>query len=360
MLRLWAEGAIDFVGGFKFGFEVFAGEAGAEVVDRLGEAVEGVGNVFAVGEAGVAPDVVGAAGEAEHVGEAGPREGERQASFVGFIGDDVGERDGCELREVRDDSYRPVVGFGVGPDRLSADAANERGKFLDSGVGIALGGDESITRAAEQVGVGLVDPRTFLARHRMPTKESRATVEMLLRFAADQRLGASGIGDERVRVRGRGNFRERVDRGPDCQRDINEIGFADGCREVARGVTDCSVRFGGFKHIGAVESNDRKFGKFAPYRERKGSSDQAGSDDGDARKFGFVCHGRSARLEIASEASGEYTREGLFKNTVHAFFLSAIGLIFRCRVRILRTRRETRPYAILAQSLRRDSSNLCS
>ena len=96
----------------------FAGQAGAQVVDGLGQAVERVRDVFAVREAGVAPNVVRAARKAQHISEAWAHESQRQAGFVGLIRDDVRERDGGELRQMRDDAHRPVVRLRVAPDGL--------------------------------------------------------------------------------------------------------------------------------------------------------------------------------------------------------------------------------------------------
>ena len=117
---------VDLIGRLELVLEVFGGEVRAQVVDGLSQAVEGVGDIFAVGEAGVAPDVVGAAGKAQHVVEATAGEGEGQARFVGFVGDYVRECNRRELRQVRDDSDGPIVGVRVAPDGFGADVANER------------------------------------------------------------------------------------------------------------------------------------------------------------------------------------------------------------------------------------------
>src|SRR5580704_8574829 len=76
---------VDLIGRLELVLEVFGGEVCAQVVDGLSQAVEGVGDIFAVGEAGVAPNVVGAAGKAQHVVESAAGEGEGQARLVGFV-----------------------------------------------------------------------------------------------------------------------------------------------------------------------------------------------------------------------------------------------------------------------------------
>ncbi len=49
----------------------------------LRNAIEGALNVFRIGEANVAPDAIGAAGQAQGVAQAAARQGKRQAGLVG-------------------------------------------------------------------------------------------------------------------------------------------------------------------------------------------------------------------------------------------------------------------------------------
>ncbi len=97
-----------------------------------------------VGEEDVAPDGVGAAGEAERVLEAWAGEREGEAGFVGFVGfvvDYAGEGDCRELRKVGDDAYCPIVGFGIGVYGLRAYGVEETGEGFYSRIGVGFRGD---------------------------------------------------------------------------------------------------------------------------------------------------------------------------------------------------------------------------
>src|SRR5262249_10892185 len=74
---------IDLVGDRKLLLELAAAQAGAEVFDHLYDAIERGFEIIAVGEHDVAPNGIGAAGQAQRVTQAAAGEGKRQAGLVG-------------------------------------------------------------------------------------------------------------------------------------------------------------------------------------------------------------------------------------------------------------------------------------
>jgi hypothetical protein len=108
-----AEEFVEFVGGVKVGFEFAGGEFVAEVVEAAGEEVERGGEDFAIGENDVAPDGVGAAGEAEGIAEAGAGEGDGEAVFVEMIVEECAEGYGDELGKMGSEANGVVVLLGA-------------------------------------------------------------------------------------------------------------------------------------------------------------------------------------------------------------------------------------------------------
>src|SRR5712692_8344005 len=81
---------IEFVGGDELVLELPAGEARVQVLDGLGDAVQCPGYIFGVGQPDIAPHRVWAAGQAQHLAQAGAGQRRGQARFVGFLSHHAG------------------------------------------------------------------------------------------------------------------------------------------------------------------------------------------------------------------------------------------------------------------------------
>ena len=113
----------------------------------------------------------------------------------------------------------------------------------------------------------------------MPAEKSRAARKCSLRGAADRGFRAARIGDQRVRLGGRGDCGERFDRGADRQRDVNEIGAAHGAREIGGGfsITPRAQRL--FQRARAAVADQRNVGEMLSQGQGKRSADQARAED---------------------------------------------------------------------------------
>src|SRR4029077_2650729 len=101
----------------------------------------------------------------------------------------------------------------------------------------------------------------------------------------DAQLGAAGVGDERVLGSEAGDFREEVDRDADGERDVDEIGGAEGGSEVAgEGFVDDVARTSFADDFGAVPAGDVQVGGVFAEGEGEGAADEAGAEDGGARE----------------------------------------------------------------------------
>src|SRR5690349_21441208 len=88
---------VEFVGGIEVGFEFARGELFAKIVEPTREEVERRGENFLIGEDDIAPGVIGTAGEAQRIAQAGTSQCNGQAVFVEAVVEESSERDGREL-----------------------------------------------------------------------------------------------------------------------------------------------------------------------------------------------------------------------------------------------------------------------
>jgi hypothetical protein len=105
--------------------ELFAAEVLAEVLDGLREPVKRAGNVVCVRQYNIAPHGVRTSGQAQRILEARSCQCERKLGIVGLVFYHTAQRNRGELRQMRHDAYRPVVRFGVAPNRICPELAEE-------------------------------------------------------------------------------------------------------------------------------------------------------------------------------------------------------------------------------------------
>ncbi len=159
------------------------------------EAVERGVEIVRVGQHDVAPDGIGAAGQAQGVAQAAARERERQAGLVGGLVRDAGQRHGQQLRQVRNDRGGAVVRGGVHPDRPRADGLEQAHEIRDARVGLLdrsmsrRGASSALPRSAhisrrETGGIRGVEAGNFAAGHGMAAEKTRAAGKTCFSAAA--------------------------------------------------------------------------------------------------------------------------------------------------------------------------------
>lgn len=278
-----AEQFVEFVGGVEIGFQVAGTEAFAKIVEAASEEVESGGEHVAIGEDDVSPGVVWTAGQAQRVAETGTRQGDGQAVFIEAIVEERSEGDGGDLGKVRGQADGVIVLLCPDPQGTRANFFENFDEGVDSRVMNFIGvAHKGVGGVLEEVGVSASEADGFSACHGMSGKKN-GTNFFDKKFGSglmDALLGAAGICDECVRWSVVREFGKQVERVADGERDIDEIGTANGGFEgFAKTFVDGARLFCFEDHISVIPADNvhvrRVFAKGA--RER--ATDQAGTED---------------------------------------------------------------------------------
>jgi len=224
----------------------------------IGGTPKGGINRLGVGRKNIAPDIVRT--------QRKPREiGRRRACDVFLPGEHRRERGRKQLRQMRHERNLLIV-----LDRI--EDHETRPKTLDPSFELRLACGQHVGPAAKQIGIGVLHPSRFLARHGVSADEAFQVPSPF----ADHSLGAARIGDDRIRLQ----HIQSVENLADGLRKIHEIGSRGRLSEWKRFIDDAEGEsfLNGRRR---ADADDSSLKSGLAERQRKRAPNQADTGDRD-------------------------------------------------------------------------------